>query len=97
MHYFYRAHTTPDAVITAAEPYFVKHGLAMQRGGGDHARFVGTLGAVDLNVEIEGGHYTRVTLATREVGESELDKIAKRFLSELHAIEAPQHHVRGAY
>jgi hypothetical protein len=97
MQYFYRAHTSPDAVLAAAEPFFVRHGLAMQRGGGDHARFVGTLGAVDLNVEIEGGHYTRVTLATRDVGESELDKIAKRFLSELHGIEAPRYEVRGAY
>jgi hypothetical protein len=97
MQYFYRAHATPDTVLASAEHFFMRHGLAMQRGGGDHARFLGQLGAVDLNVEIEGGHYTRVTLATREVGESELDKIAKRFLSEFRAVEEPQHQVRGAY
>lgn len=97
MQYFYRAHTSPDTVLSAAERYFIPRGLAMQKGGGDHARFVGTLGNVDLNVEIEGGHYTRVTMATRDVGESELDKIAKRFLTELHAIEEPRHEVRGAY
>jgi hypothetical protein len=97
MRYFYRAHTSPDTILSVSERFFADHGLAMQRGGGDHARFVGQLGAVDLNVEIEGGHYTRVTMATRDVGESELDKIARRFLSELHAIEEPEYEVRGAY
>ncbi len=97
MQYFYRAHLAPAAVLSSAERYFVSHGLAMQKGTGDHARFFGTLGNVDLNVEIEGGHYTRVTMATRDVGESELDKIVKRFLAELHALEEPRHQVRGAY
>jgi hypothetical protein len=38
-----------------------------------------------------------VTVATDDVGESELDKVAKRFLSELHAAEEPGYVVRGAY
>ncbi len=97
MQYFHRAHVSPDSVLTLAERYFASRGLAVQRGTGAHARYVGLLGAVDLNVEIEGGHYTRVTLATHDVGESELDKVAKRFLSELHATEHPEHAVRGAY
>jgi len=97
MQYFYRAHLPSAAVLAAAERYFTARGLASQRGSGDHARYVGLLGTVDLNVEIEGGHYSRVTVATRDVGESELDKVAKRFLSELHAAEEPQHRVRGAY
>ena len=97
MQYFYRAQASPDDVLSAAERFFSGRGLAMQRGGGDHARFVGLLGAVDLNVEIEGGHYTRVTMATRDVGESELDKVAKRFLAELHVTGSPRYEVRGAY
>jgi hypothetical protein len=97
MQYFYRAHVAPDTVLVTAERYFASRGLAVQKGAGDHARYVGLLGSVDLNVEIEGGHYTRVTLATHDVGESELDKIAKRFLSELHAVEQPDYEVRGAY
>ncbi len=97
MQYFYRAHVLPEAILVAAERYFASRGLAVQRGTGDHARYVGLLGSVDLNVEIEGGHYTRVTLATRDVGESELDKVAKRFLSELHAMDEPHYEVRGAY
>jgi len=97
MQYFYRAHVSPDTVLATADRFFAARGLAAQRGGGDHARYVGLLGSVDLNVELEGGHYTRVTVATRDVGESELDKAAKRFLSELHAVEAPHYEVRGAY
>jgi hypothetical protein len=97
MQYFYRAHTTPDSVLAAAERYFIQCGLAMEKGKGDYARFVGPLGVVDLTVEIEGGHYTRVTMATRDVSRSELDRITRRFLSELHALEEPQHTPRGAY
>ncbi len=97
MQYFYRAHLPAATVLATAERYFTARGLAGQRGSGDHARYVGLLGTVDLNVEIEGGHYTRVTVATRDVGESELDKAARRFLSELHAAEEPEHRVRGAY
>jgi len=97
MQYFYRAHAAPEAVLSAAERYFGKRGLAAQRGAGHHARYVGLLGTVDLNVEIEGGHYVRVTLATRDTSRSELDDIAKRFLTELHGVEQPGHEVRGAY
>lgn len=97
MQYFYRAHTEPTHVLAAAERYFGARGLAAQRGTGHHARYVGLLGAVDLNVEIEGGHYVRVTAATRDTSRSELDDIVKRFLTELHALEAPGHVARGAY
>jgi hypothetical protein len=97
MQYFYRAHASPESVLSAAERYFAARGLAVQRGAGHHARYVGLLGTVDLNVEIEGGHYVRVTLATRDTSRSELDDIAKRFLTEFHAIEEPGHEVRGAY
>ena len=97
MQYFYRAHASPETVLSAAEKYFAPRGLAVQRGAGDHARYVGLLGTVDLNVENEGGHYGRVTLATRDTSRSELDDIAKRFLTELHALEQPGHAARGAY
>jgi hypothetical protein len=97
MQYFHRAHTSPESVLSAAEHFFGERGLAVQRGTGHHARYVGLLGAVDLQVEIEGGHYVRVTLATRDTSRSELDDIAKRFLTELHAMEEPGHAVRGAY
>jgi hypothetical protein len=97
MQYFYRSHVAPETVLSSAGRYFAGRGLSEQRGSGHHARYVGLLGSIDLNVEIEGGHYTRVTLATHDVGESELDRVAKRFLSELHAADEPHYQVRGAY
>jgi hypothetical protein len=38
-----------------------------------------------------------VTVATDQPGESELDKVAKRFLGEIHVLAEPEHHLRGAY
>ncbi len=97
MQYFYRAHCTPDNVLAHAERFFGGKGLTTQPGGPDGARFRDARGEVAVGVEIEGGHYTRVTVATGDVGESELDKLAKRFLAELHAHEDHRHRVRGAY
>jgi hypothetical protein len=79
-----------------AQAYFVGHGFAGSSEG-DDASYSDMRGHVTLTMESEGGHYTRVTVATDDVGESELDKVAKRFLSELHAAEEPGHVVRGAY
>ena len=97
MQYFYRAHGKPEQVLGFADTFFGGRGFARAAGAGDYARFSDPRGPVDVRVEIEGGHYTRVTVATKDVGESELDRVAKRFLSELHAVEEPGHVVRGAY
>ena len=96
MQYFYRAHLRPEGVLGFAQTFFVGRGFA---GGGnaDAASYSDMRGCIAVSVEIEGGHYTRVTVATEDVGESELDKVAKRFLAELHAVEEPGHLVRGAY
>jgi hypothetical protein len=96
MQYFHRAHTTPESVLAFAQAFFTGRGFAAPPGG-DKAAFTDARGTVTLTVEIEGGHYTRVTVGTSDVGESELDKVAKRFLAELHGQEAPGHMVRGAY
>ena len=97
MRYFHRAHATPEQVLSGARDFFSARAFRPEMGPGDHARFIGQLGIVDLYVEIEGGHYTRVNVATTAVGESDLDKRVKRFLSELHRAEAPAYAVRGAY
>jgi hypothetical protein len=97
MRYFYRANCAPETVLEFARTYFTGRSFSAQMGQGDHARFTGPLGAVDVFVEIEGGHYTRVNVATSAVGESFVDKRAKRFLSELHRLAEPAHQVRGAY
>jgi hypothetical protein len=97
MRYFYRAHCSPEAVRAHAERFFASRGFVRDATEPDTARYRDRRGVVDLEVEIEGGHYTRVTVATADLGESELDRVAKRFLAELHATEDHGHRVRGAY
>jgi hypothetical protein len=59
--------------------------------------YTGTLGKVTIAARAEGGHYTLVEVGTDQVGEAELDRLAKRFLAELHQRAEPAHAVRGAY
>lgn len=96
MQYFYRSHSSPDAVLAFARTFFGARDFTAG-GSGDDLTFTDQRGKVRVSVEIEGGHYARVTSATSDVGESELDKVAKRFLSELHGHEEPGHLVKGAY
>lgn len=97
MQHFYRSHRGADEVLALIARFFAERGFAAAPGAGDYARYSGPSGTVDVRVEVEGGHYTRVTLATREVGESPIDRLCKRCLAELHrhGREAPL--VRGAY
>ncbi len=50
-----------------------------------------------MTVQAEGGHYTLITIETDQPGESELDKLAKRFLTVVHTMANPAHEARGAY
>jgi len=50
-----------------------------------------------VSVRAEGGHYTFIDVQTDQMGESELDRLAKRFLAEVHQEAEPAHAVRGAY
>lgn len=59
--------------------------------------YQGTLGRITITARPEGGHYTFVEADTDQVGESELDKLAKRFLAEVHKLVEPAHVTRGAY
>jgi hypothetical protein len=52
---------------------------------------------VTVTVVAEGGHYTLVTVETNQPGESEIDRLAKRFLGEVHTSVDPTHVLRGAY
>jgi hypothetical protein len=60
-------------------------------------QFAGTIGRISVTVHAEGGHYTVVTVETDQVGESEADKLAKRFLTKVHTIAEPTHRPIGAY
>lgn len=96
MRYFHRTGVAPDAVIARAATYFAGR-LAPVTEGARRRSWSGGPGTLTLVVEAEGGHYTRVTLSTDQPAESELDKMGKRFLSELHLLAHPDHALRGAY
>lgn len=96
MKYFHRTSASPDAVIERATTFFGAR-LTPAEEESRRRRFAGTLGRVTVRVEAEGGHYTLVVVQTDQVGESEVDKLAKRFLAEVHQMVEPSHTIRGAY
>lgn len=96
MKYFHRTSAAPDAVVARAATFFTGS-LAPVEESPRRRRFSGPLGQVTVRVEAEGGHYTRVTVETNQPGESELDRLAKRFLSVIHTEADPGHILRGAY
>lgn len=96
MKYFHRTTLSPDAAVAAAAAFFGAR-LTPTEEGRRRRRFAGALGDLVVSVQAEGGHYTLVTLETNQPGESELDKLAKRFLGEVHAKADPTHALRGAY
>ncbi|MBI3081690.1 MAG: hypothetical protein HYY94_02015 [Gemmatimonadetes bacterium] len=96
MRYFHRTALAPDAVLQEADRFFGSR--LSPAGAAPRARtFSGTIGRVTIQVTAEGGHYTLVTVETDQVGESEADKLAKRFLAVVHQRLEPEHVVRGAY
>lgn len=96
MKYFHRSSISPDAVIQHASRFFVPY-LAPVEEGDRRRRFSGPIGQLSVSVEAEGGHYTLVTVETNQPGESEIDKLGKRFLAQIHTLAEPEHTVRGAY
>jgi len=96
MKYFHRTSLSPDAVLNQARTFFGAR-LAPAEESPRRRVFSGGVGRVAIGARPEGGHYTFVEVSTDQVGESELDKLAKRFLAELHRTVEPAHEVRGAY
>ena len=96
MRYFHRTSMSPADVLAMAKQYFGSR-LAPSEESPRRLTFRGSLGKVAVSAKAEGGHYTFVEAETDQVGESELDKLAKRFLSEVHRQVEPAHEVRGSY
>ncbi|OLB15666.1 MAG: hypothetical protein AUH07_02535 [Gemmatimonadetes bacterium 13_2_20CM_70_9] len=96
MKYFHRTTLSPDAVLAQARAFF---GVRMAPADEAPRRraYAGALGRVTITARAEGGHYTFVEVSTDQVGESELDRLAKRFLAEVHKQVEPAHELRGAY
>jgi hypothetical protein len=96
MKYFHRTHLPPAGVLGQAQAFFGAR-LAPTAEDADRRRFAGAIGQVLVTVRPEGGHYTLVEVETNQPGESEVDRLAKRFLTLVHAAADPSHAVRGAY
>ena len=96
MKYFHRSHLDPDAVLARAAEFFGAK-LAPAEERPRRRAWAGAIGRIGVAVQAEGGHYTLITLDTDQVGESEADKLAKRFLTVLHTFEHPSHRPIGAY
>ncbi|HEY8257168.1 MAG TPA: hypothetical protein VIG08_05890 [Gemmatimonadales bacterium] len=96
MKYFHRTHLSPDEVLARAQAYFGAR-LSPVEESSRRRRFTGAIGQVTVAAQAEGGHYTLVTVETNQVGESEADKVAKRFLTEVHTMADPTHRPIGAY
>jgi hypothetical protein len=96
MKYFHRTQLTPDDVLARATAFFGAR-LAPAEELPRRRRFAGAIGQIGVDVQAEGGHYTLVTVETNQVGESEADKLAKRFLTIVHTMADPAHRPIGAY
>ncbi|HET7379692.1 MAG TPA: hypothetical protein VFJ24_06600 [Gaiellales bacterium] len=96
MKYFHRTTLSPDDVLAHAKAFFGTR-LAPANEGARERAYAGPLGRVTVAARPEGGHYTLIEISTDQVGESELDRLAKRFLTEVHKAAEPGHELRGAY
>jgi hypothetical protein len=96
MKYFHRTSVAPDQVLQAADRFFGAT-LSSVEEQPRRRRFAGSIGRISVSVQAEGGHYILITVETDQVGESEADKVAKRFLTLVHTVAEPGHRPIGAY
>jgi len=94
--YFHRTSISPDQVLDSATRFFGAT-LAPVEEQPRRRVFTGSIGRIGVTVQAEGGHYTLITVETNQVGESEADKMAKRFLTLVHTLAEPGHRPIGAY
>ncbi len=96
MKYFHRTPIGPDDAMALAARFFGGR-LSAVEAGARRRRYTGAIGQLTVTAEPEGGHYTLVVVETNQPGESELDRVAKRFLGVVHTAAEPGHALRGAY
>jgi hypothetical protein len=96
MRYFHRTALPPDQVLEEADQFLGGRLETSERAA--RARvYQGSIGVIRVTVRAEGGHYTLITASTDQVGESEADKLTKRFLGRVHQRHEPHYELRGAY
>jgi hypothetical protein len=93
--YFHRTPLAPAGVLRQAAEWYGAR-LSPIEEGASRLRFGGPIGHLSVSAMHEG-HGTLITVETDQPGESEIDRLAKRFLTLVHAAADPGHVVRGAY
>ena len=97
MRHFFRTQMVPTDVLRIADAFFPDIDLERAGHTARSRTFSGPLGTLSLSVKKEGGHYTFVEIATDQMGESRLDRNAKKFFVELHRTGDPSHRIEAAY
>jgi hypothetical protein len=97
MRHFFRTQMTPVDVLRVADAFFPTLPLDRTAHTARSRTFSGLLGTLQLSVKKEGGHYTFVEVSTDQMGESRLDRNAKRFFVELHRTSDPAHKLEASY
>ena len=97
MRHFFRTQLTPVDVLKVADAFFPTLPLERSAHTARSRTFSGLLGKLRLSVKKEGGHYTFVEIHTDQMGESRLDRNAKRFFVELHRTADPSYMLEAAY
>jgi hypothetical protein len=97
MRHFYRSHLAPADVLDAADRFFPELGVVQRTTAPRSRTYAGPLGALELTVKSEGGHYTFVEVNTDQMGESRLDRNVKRYFVGLHRTEDPAHVQEPSY
>ena len=87
----------PVEVLRIADDFFPQIELERTGHTARSRTFAGALGTLNLSVKKEGGHYTFVEISTDQMGESRLDRNAKKFFVELHRTADPTHRIEAAY
>src|SRR5687767_3125504 len=97
MRHFFRTQIAPADVLRVADEFFPQLPLERTAHTARTRTFSGMLGTLQLSARKEGGHYTFVEIHTDQMGESRLDRNAKRFFVELHRKSDPSHRLEAAY
>ena len=97
MRHFYRTQMAPADVLGVADEFFPALPLERTAHTARSRTYSGLLGTLQLSARKEGGHYTFVEVSTDQMGESRLDRNAKKFFVELHRKTNPSHRLEAAY
>lgn len=97
MRHFFRTQLAPVEVLRIADEFFPQLPLERTAHTARSRTYSGLLGTLQLTSKKEGGHYTFVEVNTDQMGESRLDRNAKRFFVELHRTADPSHKLEAAY